>query len=539
MRSTLESTEPLLQVKNLAVSFRSGQTSCAAVSDLSFAIYPGQTLALVGESGSGKSVTAHAIMRLLPSSASHSGQIIYQGQELLSASTAQIRAIRGNKIAMIFQEPMSSLNPLHNIGKQIGEILSLHKSLNQQQVRQRTLELLRLVEISEPEQRLLSYPHQLSGGQRQRVMIAMALANEPQLLIADEPTTALDVTVQQTILQLLQKLQRQLGMAILLISHDLNLVKRIAHQVCVLKAGQAVENNQCEQLFANPQHAYTQELLGAEPDGLPAATEAGAELLGLKELKVWFPIKQGILQRTTGHIKAVDGISLSLKRGQTLGIVGESGSGKSSLGLAILRLLNSQGEINFDGHQLQKLSQKQLRPIRRQLQVVFQDPFGSLSPRMSVGQIIGEGLALHKIGNQQQQQSIINQALLDVGLEPAIQHRYPHEFSGGQRQRIAIARALVLKPSLILLDEPTSALDRSVQKQVVELLRDLQVKYNLTYLFISHDLAVVRALSHQLLVMRDGKVVEQGEAQAIFSAPQHEYTQQLLAAAFIAHGNRP
>jgi len=531
-----QGNKPLLSVKDLAVDFHSAGQVTHAVKSVSFDIYPGQTLALVGESGSGKSVTSHAILRLLPYPiAQHPhGHITYGTQELLQASEQQMRALRGNKISMIFQEPMSSLNPLHSIEKQINEVLMVHKGLDEKAATARTLELLELVQIPEPQKRLASYPHELSGGQRQRVMIAMALANEPELLIADEPTTALDVTVQQAVLELLKDLQKKIGMAILLISHDLNLVRRTADQVCVLKDGYSVEYNDCQELFERPQHPYTQELLAAEPSGNPAITTIGDSLLCVKDLKVWFPIKQGLLQRTKDYAKAVNGINIDLKEGQTLGIVGESGSGKSTLGLAILRLISSQGSINFAGNALDKMNQNALRPLRREIQVVFQDPFGSLSPRMSVSEIIGEGLRIHKIGTAAEQEQIIISALTDVGLDPEARHRYPHEFSGGQRQRIAIARALVLKPKLILLDEPTSALDRTVQRQVVDLLRELQVKYNLSYLFISHDLAVVKAISHQLIVMRGGIVVEQGESENIFRAPQHEYTQQLLAAAFMS-----
>ncbi|OYT94353.1 MAG: microcin ABC transporter ATP-binding protein, partial [Pseudomonas sp. PGPPP3] len=472
----------------------------------------GETLALVGESGSGKSVTAHSILRLLPYPiASHpAGSISYAGQDLLHMSEAKLRGIRGNRIAMVFQEPMTSLNPLHSIEKQINEVLRLHKGLSGKAATARTLELLDLVGIPEPRKRLKAYPHELSGGQRQRVMIAMALANEPQLLIADEPTTALDVTVQLKILELLKDLQARLGMALLLISHDLNLVRRIAHRVCVMQRGKIVEQASCEELFRAQQHPYTQELLGAEPRGEPAANPPGATMLSVEDLRVWFPIKKGLLRRTVDYVKAVDGINFSLPQGQTLGIVGESGSGKSTLGLAILRLIGSQGAINFRGEALQGLSQHAIRPFRRQMQVVFQDPYGSLSPRMSVSQIVGEGLQIHGMGTEAEQEQAIIDALLEVGLDPATRHRYPHEFSGGQRQRIAIARALVLKPQLILLDEPTSALDRTVQRQVVELLRSLQSKYNLTYLFISHALAVVRALRHQLRVVKQGQVIEQG-----------------------------
>ena len=531
-----QTPDNLIEIRDLAVEFASGKQRQRVVSNVSFDIKRGETLALVGESGSGKSVTAHSILRLLPyPAASHpSGSIRYAGQDLLNISEAKLRKIRGNRIAMVFQEPMTALNPLHTIERQISEILQLHKGLRGAAARSRVLELLELVGIPDPAKRLKAYPHELSGGQRQRVMIAMALANEPELLIADEPTTALDVTVQLKILELLQELQARLGMALLLISHDLNLVRRIAQRVCVMQRGEIVEQSDCETLFSAPQHPYTRELLGAEPSGDPAGNVPGDTLLSVADLKVWFPIKKGMLRRTVDHVKAVDGINFNLQQGQTLGIVGESGSGKSTLGLAILRLIASQGAIRFKGHVLDGISQHAVRPLRRQMQVVFQDPFGSLSPRMSVGQIIGEGLRIHKLGNEQEQEQAIIDALLEVGLDPQTRHRYPHEFSGGQRQRIAIARALVLKPELILLDEPTSALDRTVQRQVVELLRTLQQKYNLTYLFISHDLAVVRALSHQLMVIKHGQVVEQGAARSIFSAPQHAYTQQLLEAAFMA-----
>ena len=526
----------LIEVRDLAVEFVSGDQRQRVVEGVSFDIRKGETLALVGESGSGKSVTAHSILRLLPYPiASHpAGSINYAGQDLLHMSEAKLRGIRGNRIAMVFQEPMTSLNPLHSIEKQINEVLRLHKGLSGKAATARTLELLDLVGIPEPRKRLKAYPHELSGGQRQRVMIAMALANEPQLLIADEPTTALDVTVQLKILELLKDLQARLGMALLLISHDLNLVRRIAHRVCVMQRGKIVEQASCAELFRAPQHPYTQELLGAEPRGEPAANPPGATMLSVEDLRVWFPIKKGLLRRTVDYVKAVDGINFSLPQGQTLGIVGESGSGKSTLGLAILRLIGSQGAINFRGEALQGLSQHAIRPFRRQMQVVFQDPYGSLSPRMSVSQIVGEGLQIHGMGTEAEQEQAIIDALLEVGLDPATRHRYPHEFSGGQRQRIAIARALVLKPQLILLDEPTSALDRTVQRQVVELLRSLQSKYNLTYLFISHDLAVVRALSHQLMVVKQGQVIEQGPAEQIFAAPQQTYTRQLLEAAFMA-----
>lgn len=531
-----QNPENLIEVRDLSVEFVTGKQVQRVVHGVSFDIRRGETLALVGESGSGKSVTAHSILRLLPyPTASHpTGSIHFDDQDLLKLPEKKLRAIRGNRIAMVFQEPMTALNPLHSIEKQISEILTLHKGLRGAAVRKRVLELLEMVGIPEPAKRLKAYPHELSGGQRQRVMIAMALANEPELLIADEPTTALDVTVQLKILELLKELQARLGMALLLISHDLNLVRRIAQRVCVMQQGEIVEQADCEELFANPQHAYTRELLGAEPSGEPASTVPGPSLLSVDDLKVWFPIKKGFLRQTVDHVKAVDGINFNLQQGQTLGIVGESGSGKSTLGLAILRLIASQGSIRFKGQALDGISQHAVRPLRRQMQVVFQDPYGSLSPRMSVGQIVGEGLRIHHIGSAEEQEQAIIDALVEVDLDPHTRHRYPHEFSGGQRQRIAIARALVLKPELILLDEPTSALDRTVQKQVVELLRALQEKYNLTYLFISHDLAVVRALSHQLMVIKQGQVVEQGAAPEVFAAPQHIYTQQLLEAAFMA-----
>lgn len=527
--------ENLIEVRDLAVEFVSVDRAQRVVEGVSFDIRKGETLALVGESGSGKSVTAHSILRLLPYPlARHpAGEIRYAGEDLLKADEKRMRQIRGNRIAMVFQEPMTSLNPLHTVGTQINEVLQLHKGLRGKAASARTLELLELVGIPEPAKRIRAYPHELSGGQRQRVVIAMALANEPELLIADEPTTALDVTVQLKILELLKELQARLGMSLLLISHDLNLVRRIAHRVCVMQRGRVVEQASCEELFHRPQHPYTQELLAAEPSGDPAPAVPAPPLLEVQDLRVWFPIKKGLLRRTVDHIKAVDGVTFSLPRGQTLGIVGESGSGKSTLGLAILRLLSSRGEIRFQDQALESMSQRAVRPLRRQMQVVFQDPFGSLSPRMSVGQIVGEGLDIHGMGNAEEQAQAIIDALVEVGLDPESRHRYPHEFSGGQRQRIAIARALVLKPELILLDEPTSALDRTVQRQVVELLRSLQAKYNLTYLFISHDLAVVRALSHQMMVVRQGKVVEQGAAEAIFAAPQHPYTQQLLESAFM------
>ncbi|PMW93473.1 microcin ABC transporter ATP-binding protein [Pseudomonas sp. FW215-R2] len=520
-------TDNLIEIRDLRVAFAGHEV----VHGVNLDIRRGECLALVGESGSGKSVTAHSILRLLPAkTVSSTGSIRYNGVDLLHASENQLRSLRGNRIAMIFQEPMTSLNPLHTVEKQISEVLEIHKGLKGRAARQRTLELLELVGIRQPLQRLKAYPHQLSGGQRQRVMIAMALANEPELLIADEPTTALDVTVQQKILELLIELQQRLGMSLLLISHDLNLVRRIAQRVCVMRHGEIVEQADCETLFHTPQHPYSRLLIEAEPSGAPVPSRYDHNLLEVDDLKVWFPLPKALFSRTQEYIKAVDGVSFRLQRGKTLGIVGESGSGKSTLGQAILRLVESEGDIRFGNKQLSLLNQRLMRPLRRQIQVVFQDPFGSLSPRMSVQQIIAEGLLTHGIGTAEEREAAVIRVLEEVGLDPQSRHRYPHEFSGGQRQRISIARALVLEPALILLDEPTSALDRTVQKQVVELLRQLQIRHGLTYLFISHDLAVVHALAHDLMVIKDGKVVEQGASREIFAAPQHAYTQALLKA---------
>nr|WP_257627059.1 ABC transporter ATP-binding protein [Pseudomonas sp. Xaverov 259] len=515
----------MIEIRNLQVAFEGYK----AVRGIDLDIRAGECLALVGESGSGKSVTAHSILQLLPAHTTHTqGSIRYLGEELLGAPAARLRQIRGDRIAMIFQEPMTSLNPLYSIERQLSETLLLHKGLGGAAARERVLELLELVGIQQPRQRLNAYPHQLSGGQRQRVMIAMALACEPLLLIADEPTTALDVTVQRRILALLKDLQQRLGMALLLISHDLNVVRSIAQRVAVMRAGQIVEQADCQALFGAPQHAYSRQLLEAEPEGRALDREPAGNLLEVDDLRVWFA--QGGLLRRKPPIKAVDGIGLRLQRGKTLGIVGESGSGKSTLGQAILRLIDAQGSIRFQGQALHALKGKALRPWRRKLQVVFQDPFGSLSPRMSLQQIIEEGLRVHTDLNAAQREAEVISALRDVGLDPDTRHRFPHEFSGGQRQRIAIARALVIKPDLILLDEPTSALDRTVQKQVVSLLRRLQEEHGLTYLFISHDLAVVRALAHDLMVVKDGVVVEAGSTEQLFEAPQHAYTRDLLVA---------
>ena len=526
---------PLLSVQDLSVAFRQGGQETLAVDKVSFEIAKGETLALVGESGSGKSVSALSILKLLNYPAAHhpSGKVLFNGQDLIGADEDAMRKVRGNDITMVFQEPMTSLNPLHTIARQIGEILELHKGLRGEKARARTLELLTLVGIRDAASRLDAYPHQLSGGQRQRVMIAMALANEPDLLIADEPTTALDVTVQAQILTLLKELQARLGMAILFITHDLGIVRRIADRVCVMLKGKIVEHGPVAEIFGNPQHAYTQRLLAAEPKGRPEPVPEGAPiLLEAGPVKVWFPIKTGLLRRTTDHVKAVDGISVKVHEGETLGIVGESGSGKTTLGLAILRLIASEGPIVFLGDRIDGLKSKAVRPKRKDLQVVFQDPYGSLSPRMSVADIVAEGLTVQQKGlSYQRQREIVAQALADVGLDPATMDRYPHEFSGGQRQRIAIARAMALDPKFVVLDEPTSALDMSVQAQIVELLRGLQARRKLGYLFISHDLKVVRALSHRVVVMQNGKVVEEGPAEEIFQRPREAYTQALLAAA--------
>ncbi|MBA4268382.1 MAG: microcin ABC transporter ATP-binding protein [Methylobacterium sp.] len=528
-------TLPLLSVQDLSVAFRQGGRETLAVDRVSFDLARGETLAIVGESGSGKSVTALSILKLLnyPSAHHPSGKVLFEGQDLIAADEDAMRKVRGNDITMVFQEPMTSLNPLHTIQRQIGEILELHKGLRGEAARARTLELLELVGIRDASSRLDAYPHQLSGGQRQRVMIAMALANEPHLLIADEPTTALDVTVQAQILKLLKELQERLGMAMLFITHDLGIVRRIADRVCVMLKGQIVEQGPVAAIFGNPQHAYTQRLLAAEPKGRPAPVpDDAATLVEAGPIKVWFPIKTGFLRKTTGHVKAVDGISVKVRAGETLGVVGESGSGKTTLGLAILRLISSEGPIVFLGDRIDGLSSAQVRPKRKDLQVVFQDPYGSLSPRMSVAEIVAEGLTVQaKQQSYAQRREVVAQALSDVGLDPSAMDRYPHEFSGGQRQRIAIARAMALDPRFIVLDEPTSALDMSVQVQIVELLRDLQARRQLGYLFISHDLKVVRAMAHRVVVMQNGRVVEEGPAETIFSQPREAYTQALLAAA--------
>jgi len=534
-------TAPLIDVKDLSVEFGEGTQASRVVKNVSFHIADGETVALVGESGSGKTVSALSILRLLPQSASHpTGTIVFEGKDVLKLPEKDMRAIRGDRISIIFQEPMTTLNPLHTIETQVGEIIKLHKGLSDAQARPRVIELLTKVGIRDPEKRLTSYPHQLSGGQRQRVMIAIALANEPDLLIADEPTTALDVTIQAQILELLKQLQQEMGMAMLLITHDLGIVRRMADRVYVMQNGVIVENGSEHDVFEKPQHPYTRHLLAAEPKGQPPAADPSAPVVvETDDLKVWFPIKRGLLQRTVDYVKAVDGLSMKLRAGETLGVVGESGSGKTTLGLAILRLISSQGPIAYVGQRIDSFSSKEMRPLRKQMQIVFQDPYGSLSPRLTVGQIIEEGLViLQPELDEDGRRARVSQALVEVGLDPAAQDRYPHEFSGGQRQRIAIARAMVLEPKFVMLDEPTSALDMSVQAQIVDLLRDLQKKRSLAYLFISHDLKVVRALSNYVIVMRNGKVVEEGPAADVFSHPKEDYTRALLAAALdhkVAH----
>jgi len=529
-------SEPLLKIQDLHVSFGQGAREIKAVQGADFEIARGETLALVGESGSGKSVTALSVMQLLPyPQAWHpGGSIRFQGEELMGAAKDRMQTLRGGRIGMIFQEPLTSLNPLHSIEHQISEVLFLHKQLGKAEARAKVVELLNLVGLGGLESRLGAMPHELSGGQQQRVMIAMALANEPDLLIADEPTTAVDVTIQAQILKLLRELQEKFGMALLLITHDLGIVRHVAGRVCVMSEGRVVEQGPVVDIFAAAKHAYTRHLLAAEPKGAPDPAPADApDVMRAENLRVWFPIKRGVIRRVVGHVKAVDGVSLTVRRGHTLGVVGESGSGKSTLGRALLRLERSEGGIRFNGTDLQGVSSKDLRPLRRKMQIVFQDPFGSLSPRLTVGQIVEEGLLVHGLGGgYEERRETISRTLEEVGLERDMLDRYPHEFSGGQRQRISIARAIVLRPEFIVLDEPTSALDMSVQAQIVELLRDLQRRYDLAYLFISHDLKVVRALAHEVLVLRQGRVVEQGAADAVFAEPAEAYTRALMAAAF-------
>ena len=532
-----QTSEPLIRISDLSVSFGHGEREVKAVRQASLEIGRGETLALVGESGSGKSVTALSIMQLLPYPTAHhpSGSIMLEGEELMGAPAEVMQKIRGNRVAIIFQEPLTSLNPLHSIEKQLGEILFVHKKMEKGAARARIIELLDEVGLPDVEDRLTAYPHQLSGGQRQRVMIAMSLANDPDLLIADEPTTAVDVTIQAQIIALLRDIQARRGMSILLITHDLGIVRKVAHRVSVMKDGEIVETAATEKLFETPQHDYTKLLLAAEPKGNPLPARDDAKpVMEAVNLRVWFPIKRGILRRTVGYVKAVDGVDVTVREGHTVGVVGESGSGKTTLAMGLLRLERSEGPITFNGMRVDGYDFKQMRPLRKQMQVVFQDPFSSLSPRLSVGQIIEEGLRLHNLAGAtyDARRAVIADALTEVGLPPEAQDRYPHEFSGGQRQRIAIARAIVLKPKFVVLDEPTSALDMSVQAQIVDLLRDLQDKHDLAYLFISHDLKVVRALADELIVMKDGKVVEQGPAAQIFANPAEDYTKALMAAAF-------
>lgn len=529
-------TNPLLKIQNLSVDFKTPGGTFRAVNSISFEIQKGQTMALVGESGSGKSVSALSVMQLLPYPlASHTkdSSILFNGENLMGKGESFMRTIRGSQIGMIFQEPQSSLNPLHTVEKQIAEVLRLHQGMNKNKARDRVLELLDLVGLEGLKTRLNAYPHELSGGQRQRVMIAMALANNPELLIADEPTTALDVTIQAQILELLDDLKKRLNMALLIITHDLSIVEKMADHVCVMKGGQLVEQNTAAALFKAPQHAYTKMLLAARPKGSAhkPRNEAPVVLKGTG-VKVYFPKSKNLFGQTKSWVKAVDNIDIVAKKGHTVGIVGESGSGKTTLGLALLRLLHSEGDIEFEGQKISNLNRKTMRPLRQDMQIVFQDPFASLSPRMSVSGIIGEGLKLHRKDlNTQARDALVISTLEDVHMDPETRHRYPHEFSGGQRQRIAIARAMALNPKFVVLDEPTSALDVSVQAQIVDLLRELQEKHTLTYIFISHDLRVVRAMAHDLIVMKEGRVVESGPAENIFSNPQEDYTKALLDAA--------
>jgi microcin C transport system ATP-binding protein len=528
---TINLGEPILSVRDLRVDFSQSGKITPAVRGVSFDLAAGETLAIVGESGSGKSVTALSTVRLLPENANVTGRVLYRDTDLTAADERTLRRVRGNDISFIFQEPMTSLNPLHTVARQLGESLALHQGLVGAKARDRTVELLTQVGIRDPEERLGAYPHQLSGGQRQRVMIAMALANNPDILIADEPTTALDVTIQAQILTLLADQQRARGMGMLFITHNLGIVRRIADRVVVMQGGEIVETGRTEAIFAHPQHPYTRMLLAAEPSGLPEPVAIEAEMIvETDSLRVWFPIRRGFLRRTVGHIKAVNGANVAIRAGETLGVVGESGSGKTTLALAIMRLISSEGRIVFLGQDIQGWRNKQLRRLRRDMQMVFQDPYGSLSPRMSIEQIVAEGLAIHGMAAGGRER--VAEILEEVGLDPAMMDRYPHEFSGGQRQRIAIARAMILRPKLLVLDEPTSALDMTVQVQIVDLLRKLQHKHGLAYVFISHDLRVVRALAHKVVVMRNGDVVEAGDSRTIFDAPRTEYTRTLMAAAF-------
>jgi len=525
----------ILEINQLGLGFRDKNSVNPVVHGVSFNINEGETLALVGESGSGKSVTALSILQLLnsPPLTFTSGQILWRGEDLVKANDKRLRQIRGHEISVIFQEPLTALNPLHKVYRQISEIIELHQGLSKQACLDLALTWLTKVGIRNPEQKLNSYPHQLSGGERQRVMIAMALINQPKLLIADEPTTALDVSVQAQILELMKDLQQEMGMSVLFITHDLHIVQKLADRVAVMEQGQLVEQGSTRQVFGDPQHPYTQRLIAAEPHGEPLPLNGAQQpIITVNNLKCWFPIKKGLLKKTVAHVKAVDDISLALQPGESLGIVGESGSGKSTLGRSLIRLESSEGEINFNQQRIDRLTAKQLKPLRREFQIIFQDPFGSLSPRMTVAEIIGEGLEIHSIGSRQEREKIIIDAMQDVEMSPELRFRYPNEFSGGQRQRIAIARALVLKPKLLVLDEPTSSLDRTIQQQVIELLLKLQREHELSYLFISHDLRVVKALCHKVLVMQAGKIVEYNDSESLYTNPQHPYTQQLLETAY-------
>ncbi|MCB2130366.1 MAG: ABC transporter ATP-binding protein [Rhodobacteraceae bacterium] len=530
-------TAPVLDIRDLRVSFRQDGRTIEAVKGVSFTVGKGETVALVGESGSGKSVTALSTVSLLGPNACVAGSARYRDREMIGADEATLRHVRGNDISFIFQEPMTSLNPLHTLERQIAESLVLHQGLSGDAVRARIVELLTKVGIDNPERRLKDYPHQLSGGQRQRVMIAMALANGPELLVADEPTTALDVTIQAQILDLLAELKDREGLSLLFISHDLGIVRRIADRVCVMQGGEIVEQGPVEEIFANPRHPYTQKLLAAEPEGRPDPVPEGAEeILSTEDLRIWFPIQRGFLRKTVGHVKAVNAATLSVRAGETLGIVGESGSGKTTLALAIMRLIESKGPILYLGQDISGWRPRELRRLRRDMQIVFQDPYGSLSPRMTAEQIIAEGLTVHGVEPGRDRREMVAEIMAEVGLDPATMERYPHEFSGGQRQRIAIARAMILRPRVVVLDEPTSALDMTVQVQIVELLRELQRRHGLAYLFISHDLRVVRALAHKVMVMKAGDIVEAGAGDAVFDAPRTDYTRELMAAAFGQHG---
>jgi microcin C transport system ATP-binding protein len=526
--------EPLLQVENLSISFKKDETYTEVVKNISFTLEKGKLLSIVGQSGSGKSVTALSIMQLLPyPTAQHpNGKIIFNGKNLVGLADNKLRGIRGNKISMIFQEPMTSLNPLHTIEKQISEILYIHNKVSPNKVKERCAELMELVELGSLKHRLNIYPHELSGGQRQRVMIAMALACEPELLIADEPTTALDVTVQAQILKLLKSLQQKLDMSILLITHDLTIVRKISDSVCVMKDGQLVEMSDTKTIFSTPKHEYTKHLLSSEPSGKAAPVPKSAKtILTTDNLQVSFPIEKNFFGKPISFVNAVKKASITLRQCETLGIVGESGSGKTTLAMAILRLISSDGKITFNKKSLDTLNGKSMRAIRSDIQIVFQDPFASLNPRMNISQIISEGLKAHKICiNKEEEHKICKKALKDVGLEEDMLSRYPHEFSGGQRQRIAIARAIALNPKLIILDEPTSALDLSVQSQIVELLRKLQKERSIAYIFISHDLRVVKAIAHRVLVMKDGDIVEAGNVEDIFQKPTKSYTKELIKA---------